>query len=313
MKSFDVAVPGGPLRVFQSGHGTKIVLGLHGLADNHLSMAELARGLDDSYTFLTPDLRGRGASCGLPGPYGLDVHAADCAKILDHLGIASAVVVGHSMGALIAERLAAQRPNQIRGLLLIDGGIVPPAEFPAVSLWLRAFLLRWMIRWRLVNVERLIASLVGPVLDNLRRTFATEEAYFDIWRNHPAFRGIWNDNLRARFKYDLIGEAPVLRSRISATALREDFANALSNMKKVAAGLREVRCPVRLVRATRGILDQPEPMISDALVAGCSSTLPQLKDIIIPDTNHISIVHLDHAIRQIATLIEELSTEQPPA
>ena len=37
----------------------------------------------------------------LPGPYGMAEHAADLVAVLDHLGVARALVLGHSMGAFV--------------------------------------------------------------------------------------------------------------------------------------------------------------------------------------------------------------------
>jgi len=60
-------------------------------------MAVLARHLAArDITFLAPDLRGRGASAGLPGPYGLDVHVADLVAVLSYWGVERAVLAGHS-------------------------------------------------------------------------------------------------------------------------------------------------------------------------------------------------------------------------
>ena len=287
----DIPVAGGSLLVSQIGNGPKTVLALHGVAGSRLSVEQLAQPLDDSYTFLAPDLRGRGASSSLPGPYGLAAHADDCERLLDELHIPSAVIVGHSMGALIAEQVAARRPLQVRGLVLIDGGLVPPAFKPRPA----------------EDMERAIEQVVGPVLENLRRTYKTEEEYFDVWRTHPAFQRVWSEDLTARFRYDLEGQAPLLRSRVSPDAIKQDMVDALTGSGTLAAVLRSVRCPMHLVRATRGILDQPAPMISDDLAAAWTAELPLLQDTLIPDTNHISVTLLNSAQWKIADFVERLS------
>jgi 3-oxoadipate enol-lactonase len=66
------------------------------------------------------DKRGHGLSELTPGPYGMDQLADDLAGILDALEIKHAVIVGLSIGGMIALALAARRPELVRGLVLMD-------------------------------------------------------------------------------------------------------------------------------------------------------------------------------------------------
>jgi pimeloyl-ACP methyl ester carboxylesterase len=73
------------------------------------------------------DNRGHGASGKPhdPAAYTLDIMAADARRMLDHLGIASADVMGYSMGARIAARLAVRNPERVTALILggLAGGL----------------------------------------------------------------------------------------------------------------------------------------------------------------------------------------------
>ena len=305
-KVHDVPVEGGSLRVYQVGEGSRFVLSLHGLSDNHLSIVRIAEFLQAGYTFLAPDLRGRGDSSDLPGPYNLDTHAVDCIHILNALGIASTVVVGHSMGALIAERLALAAPNKVRGIVLIDGGIVPLFRFPAFHVWLQALSLRWIIKSRLISPEKIISKLVGPILDNLKRTFHTPNEYMDAWRNHPSFQRYWGKTLQERFAYDLAGQPLCFRSRVNFDAVRDDFLDALASIRKIESGLHRIQCALSLVRATRGMLDQPRPLIGEKDVADWIAIKPLLRSTTIPETSHTSILLEDRALLIIAMAIEAM-------
>ncbi|MBP7000266.1 3-oxoadipate enol-lactonase [Amaricoccus sp.] len=64
------------------------------------------------------DKRGHGLSDGAPGPWRIEDLADDLAGILDALGVAGAAVVGLSVGGLIAQSLAARRPDLVRVLVL---------------------------------------------------------------------------------------------------------------------------------------------------------------------------------------------------
>ncbi|MEA2447323.1 MAG: hypothetical protein QOK47_960, partial [Actinomycetota bacterium] len=103
---FDVPVQGGNLRVGRWGTEGPVVLALHGITASHMTWPWVARELSGDVQFIAPDLRGRGGSRDLPGPYGMKAHADDCVAVLDHLGAEQAVVVGHSMGGFVAAILA---------------------------------------------------------------------------------------------------------------------------------------------------------------------------------------------------------------
>jgi len=66
------------------------------------------------------DKRGHGLSETPAGPYTIDDHVADVAGLFDALGIGRAVVVGLSVGGMIAQGLAAARPALVAGLVLCD-------------------------------------------------------------------------------------------------------------------------------------------------------------------------------------------------
>src|ERR1700681_1538336 len=68
---------------------------------------------------VTVDLRGFGESNAAPGPYTLERYSADLSDLVESLDLDPLVVVGHSMGAAIAQRFAIDRPEALEGLVLI--------------------------------------------------------------------------------------------------------------------------------------------------------------------------------------------------
>ena len=66
------------------------------------------------------DKRGHGLSDLPGGEWGMVDHVADLAGLLDGLGIRGAVVCGLSVGGIIAQGLAAERPELVRALILCD-------------------------------------------------------------------------------------------------------------------------------------------------------------------------------------------------
>lgn len=100
------------------------VLCLHGLTRNARDFDELAPRLAAAgRRVLAADMRGRGLSDRDPrARYALPVYADDVACLLDAAGLARAVVVGTSMGGLIAAELALRHPGRIAGAVVNDVG-----------------------------------------------------------------------------------------------------------------------------------------------------------------------------------------------
>ncbi|WP_370445229.1 3-oxoadipate enol-lactonase [Oceanibium sediminis] len=66
------------------------------------------------------DMRGHGRSDAPPAPYHMGTLVADLAALLDTLKVRRAVVVGLSIGGIVAQGLAAERPDLVRALVLAD-------------------------------------------------------------------------------------------------------------------------------------------------------------------------------------------------
>ncbi|WP_113910816.1 alpha/beta fold hydrolase [Roseovarius dicentrarchi] len=76
------------------------------------------------YRVIRMDYRGRGRSdyAADPASYSIPQEAQDALALLDHLGIASATILGTSRGGLIAMYLAATAPDRLKGAILNDIG-----------------------------------------------------------------------------------------------------------------------------------------------------------------------------------------------
>lgn len=74
------------------------------------------------FRFIRYDKRGHGLSDATPAPYRIADHLDDLALLLDDLNVSDAVVVGLSVGGMIAQGLAASRPDLVKALVLCDTG-----------------------------------------------------------------------------------------------------------------------------------------------------------------------------------------------
>ncbi|PPQ27487.1 alpha/beta hydrolase [Rhodoblastus sphagnicola] len=109
-------------------HKTPVLL-IHGFASNHgvnWLFPQWVKTLTQAgRRVIVFDNRGHGRSEKLyePEAYRPQTMAGDAARLLDHLGIARADVMGYSMGGRIAAHLALAAPEKIRGLILAGIGI----------------------------------------------------------------------------------------------------------------------------------------------------------------------------------------------
>ena len=117
------------LHVERAGQGPALLL-LHGWAMHGGVFAPLARALTARFTVVTVDLPGHGGSRDSALPLALDAVADALAEVID--AQAPALVVGWSLGGLVATALAVRHPSRVRGLGLIAASprFVAAADWP---------------------------------------------------------------------------------------------------------------------------------------------------------------------------------------
>lgn len=130
-------VPSGALGAFAWGDpSSPLILAFHGWLDNAASFSRLGPALADHYRVLALDLPGHGHSFHRPSgaSYELLDYVRDLAPLFDRLvPEAGAVLLGHSLGGIIASLLTVAVPERARALMLIDslGPLTGKAEaFP---------------------------------------------------------------------------------------------------------------------------------------------------------------------------------------
>lgn len=254
-----------------AAHAAPALLAVHGITSTHMSWTQVIRGLHRRYDIYAPDLRGRGGSRNLPGPFGLRAHAEDLLALLDAHDIGKALYVGHSLGAYIGVVFAGLAPHRLTGLVLLDGGVALPLPEGQTA-------------------HTALEQILGPALTRLEMSFPDHASYREFWRRHPAFQDPreWSAELEAAFDYDLVGEPPRLRSSVNPAAVRADGRGPLD--PGMARCLDEVRVPTLLLTAPRGVLNQPQPMLSAQGVVAAVGRNPNIRALEIPDTNHYTIL-----------------------
>lgn len=123
-------------RDFGSDNAGSPVICLPGLTRNSRDFEDLATYISDRRRVITPDLRGRGFSDHDPEwrNYHPLTYVQDTWTLLDTLGIDQVIVVGTSLGALIAMVMSAQQPDRIAGVVMNDiGPEINPAGLARVQ------------------------------------------------------------------------------------------------------------------------------------------------------------------------------------
>jgi pimeloyl-ACP methyl ester carboxylesterase len=132
-----VVVNGLRLHYYDSGPHPAIPLVLiHGLGDEADTWRHVFSALARWRRVIALDLPGFGRSEKPRRAYTLAFFAQTVARLLDTLGIDMAVLVGHSMGAAVAQRLALAQPRQAERLVLIGGGLPTQPRRPPAPVWL---------------------------------------------------------------------------------------------------------------------------------------------------------------------------------
>lgn len=109
---------GAQLHYTRTGGAKPPLLLLHGLQAAGLIWLRTAQALEERFDVIMPDLRGHGASSRVAGPLSAGLLVDDIATLLNTLSVEHPAVVGHSLGADIAGRLAAER--SLPALVLVD-------------------------------------------------------------------------------------------------------------------------------------------------------------------------------------------------
>ncbi|KZE41447.1 alpha/beta hydrolase [Microbacterium sp. T32] len=282
-----VAVAGGSLHVGEwhpDAEGAPWLL-VHGVTASHLAWSWVAREAPD-VRLLAPDLRGRGRSADLSGPFGMAAHADDLAAVLDAAGVERALIVGHSMGAFVSAVFADRHPDRAAAVVLVDGGLpldLPPGMPPIEA----------------------VRHVLGPTAARLEMRFPDAAAYRDFWRAHPAFVGREDPLLDDYFAYDLAGSEPELRPATTLATVEADSIDQNAGAD-IGRALDRMPRPTVLLAAERGLRGEVPPLYPD--LARVRGEVPRLADAQrVVGTDHYSIVMSVEGAREVVASARALA------
>ena len=114
------------LHIHRTGDASNCVLLLHGMMGSGVCWCLVAFVLAGVFDVIMPDARGHGRSSAPDEGYRYDDHADDVIGLIQALGLARPVIVGHSMGGMTAAVVASRIDREIAGLVLVDPTFLSP-------------------------------------------------------------------------------------------------------------------------------------------------------------------------------------------
>ncbi len=270
------------LAIGRAGSGPDPVVCLHGITAQHRAFNAAARYLGPSRGLVGVDLRGRGDSDKPESGYGLEAHADDVIRVLDHLGLRDAVLAGHSMGGFVALKTALTYPNRVRALVLLDGG------------WPRVEASPEEMTEEQEREAEAIQEGLTRAFKRLDMTFESPEAYLDFW--FPDQNLTLEDlppDLADYYLYDLQEVEGGYNPKCSTAAVKQD-SPAVSESSPTADEMRGVACPVALVRASEGFFPGSAPLIPDTTRDAMAGALDLRSEILVLGANHYTMLWPEH-------------------
>jgi pimeloyl-ACP methyl ester carboxylesterase len=245
--------------------GEPIVL-IHGLTANAFCFQAIVEALAPDHRVFTYDLRGRGDSEKPESGYRVPIHAADLAALIDVLQLERPVIIGHSLGALIALYFAAHYPTALKRLVLIDAG--------APLVWST---LEEMPGWLVSAVSRLGVAV------------SSYEEYLARMQQAPYIGPYWNEALATYFEHDV-------EQRVDGSVVPKAARNAvLEEGKNYPLAVPDqqwehVQVPTLLLRAGQGLFSEHDQLLTEQNAELIVQHIAGCRYVNYPTLNHYTII-----------------------
>lgn len=251
------------------------VLCIHGLTANSRCWDLLASALAPRHRVVALDLRGRGLSEKPPAGYSVAHHCRDLLALMEDLKLKKPVLMGHSLGAFISLVFAAEYPERIGGVILVDGGGKLSEG----------------------QMAKVFAG-IKPSLDRLGQVFPSFEAYVAPLKQAPFYKP-WSVYFENYFRYEIEETEGGIRSRVLPAAIQEELVN-LRSVDSTQYYSR-VQSSVLILRATRGMLAADDLLLPEDVAGKMVREIPRATRVDL-EANHYAIVFQPNERRNRAVL-----------
>lgn len=258
------------------------ILCLHGITANCRCWDTLAQALTSTHHLFAMDLRGRGQSEKPSKGYALEYHLQDINCVLDDLDLDRVVIMGHSLGAFIGLAFAAEYPERVERLILVDGGGDLSAE----------------------HMEKVFVG-IKPALDRLGQVFPSEKDYLEKMSAAPYIQP-WSSAIERYYHHEIETIEGGVQTNIAPAHIMEEA----QNIRKVdcATYYPRIRCKVLILRAPVGLLSLDDILLPEEVIDRMIKEIPHAQRFDVSGMNHYGIVFQPHNDRNqaIRAFLEEL-------
>ena len=263
------------------GQGPKLLL-LPGLTANaHAFDGYIGAGLARYFHVYTADLRGRGLSDKPERGYAMTDHAKDIIGLLDQLGMGRILLGGHSFGALLGIYIAANYPERVERLILVDAA---------------------------ARMHPQVKELVGPSMLRLGRQWPSFEDYLEKIKAAPFLEGRWHPDMEGYYRADVYNLPEGGVTTYSALAhIQQAIEGALGLGEEWLRLIRSVKHPALLVNATGpyGPPDAPA-ILPKELALETADMMQDCRYVEVPG-NHVTMLYGKGAEESVKAVVEWLS------
>jgi len=246
-----------------------LVVAVHGLGGSAVNWAALAPRLTDRCRVLAPDLAGHGLTRSLGRGTAVAANRVLLDRFLESVTAGPVLLMGNSMGGMIALLEAGTAPERVAGLVLVDAALpfVAARPDPMVTALFAAYATPFlgsllMNQRRQLSPEALVAGTLALCCVDPRRVPAdVVAAHVAVARRRAGFTDVSRDFLAAA--RSVVATAGYLRGR------------------PYRRGIRAVRAPVLLVHGDR---DRLVPL---AAARAAARRHPSWSLVVLPDVGHV--------------------------
>ncbi len=250
----------------QWGEQGPAIIFVHGITANAFCFQAFADDLARDHRVFAYDLRGRGDSDKPEIGYSIPIHASDLAELINELSLDRPVIAGHSLGALIALYFAANYPEKLSKLILIDAGAAT--------------------QWK--TVEEQPAWLTASI-NRLGTSVASFEEYKQRLKAAPYLGPYWNRYIDLYFEHDVNHQSNgSVVSKAYREGVHEDDKRLIEN--KPEEQWQHVTVPTLLLRAGQGLFTDSDQLLPEQAAVAIQRGIKSCRYVNFPELNHYTII-----------------------